>query len=373
MATISVIAAGGGDYTTIQAACDNASAGDDIEVYTGSYNENIDIDTNDGSSGNEITLKAAVGETPTITTSSGAQIFYLKGKDYWTFDFDNWVFSPTANMDFFKYTSPVGNINYGITVKNCVCSDSNIDDFFVIATNGVHVDDLTIQDCKITNFANRGVYLGSNGKFDGTLIERCWFGDFGNYGIVISTASNPDFVVTVRNCVFDQGAYAIYEANSTQNYTLNFYNNVVYSPSADGLYLASGSRSSTYNIKNNVIMDCGDYGVDDPNTSATYNIDYNCWYNNSSGDIRNESIGGNAQEGDPGFTNEAGDDFTLDGSGLADDNGVDLSGTGFSDDYAGTTRGAGGGADAWDIGAYDYVAAGGVTTRRYTLPTLGVG
>ena len=42
--TIYVDSGGGGDYTTIQAAIDNANESDTIYVYSGTYNENIVVD-----------------------------------------------------------------------------------------------------------------------------------------------------------------------------------------------------------------------------------------------------------------------------------------------------------------------------------------
>lgn len=365
MADIIVDPGGGEDYTTIQDACDNASAGDVIKVNTGTYNENVNIDTVDGTSGSRITLQANTGQTPTMSPGSGAQLFLLSGKDYWTFDFDGWVFTPTANMNFFMYTSPAGNVNVGITIKNVTSTDTNIQRWFGAITAGVHVNNLTIQDCVVKNIAVDGVFVGSNGRYDGTLIERCWFDNLNSnrYGVVFYTSGAANHTVTVRNCIFSDVGGALFDGNNNNNMTLNFYNNTTYLAAADGMYLNSGTRASTYNIKNNIFSEIGDYGIDDPNTSATYNIDYNCWYNTTTGDIRNESIGGNAQSGDPGMTAPGSDDFTLSGSGLADDTGVDLSGTGFTDDYAGTTRAQGGGSDAWDIGALDYIGV--VSTPKH--------
>lgn len=357
MATITVDAGGGGDYTTIQAGCDAATAGDTVQVNTGTYNENVDIDINDGTAGSRITLQASSGATVTMSPGSGTYVFKISGKDYWTFDFNGFVITPTANMSFFYYTSPVGNTVTNPIIKNATVTDTNIYYLVSASAGGDHVDDLVVQDCILKNCQRGLVQLGNNARWDGTVIERCYLYNFptNRHGIIIPGATAANYTVTVRNCILAKGGYGIYDYNTQNAYTLNCYNNTIYDMALDGIYLGSGTKTSTYNIKNNIIDTCDDYGIDDPNTSATYDIDYNCWNNNSTGDIRNESLGAHAQEGDPGMTDEASEDYTLDGTGLADDNGVDLSGTGFSDDYAGTTR-----SGSWDIGAYNYSA----TSRR---------
>lgn len=353
MADIIVDPGGGEDYTTIQDACDNASAGDVIKVNTGTYNENVDIDQGSGSSGNEITIQANTGQTVTMSPSSGSQIWNWQGRDYWIFDFDSWVFTPTGNMKFINYSSPAGNVNTGNVVKNATVEDSNITNFIYPQVAGVHLDSTTVQDCVVGNYSSEGIFVGNNGKYDNTLIERCWFHDYSSnrYGVVIYTASNAGFTTTVRNCIFSNGGAGIYDGNSTQNHTVNFYNNTIYNTNNDGALLNSSTRAHTYNFKNNVFHTIGDYCIDDPNTSATNNFDYNSLYSYTTGKYRNATDGSNDQDGDPGLTNPGSDDFTLDGSGNADGNGVDLSGTGFSDDYDGTTR------STWDIGAYYYEAA----------------
>jgi hypothetical protein len=363
MATITVKAAGGGDYTTLQAGCDAATAGDTIEVYNGTYNENVDIDTNSGGAGTEITLKAAAGQTPAMNLASGT-FFFRPVKNYWILDFDNWTFGPTANIAGLIDTAYSGGPQPDhVTVKNVYATDINLLRLYLNSAGGAGITNWTFQDCYFNTGGNGHVItLGNNSNHSGLLVQRCFFSGMPatRAGIVIQDKSDATaYAINIRNCIFDGGIAGIQDSNDAQNgLTLNIYNNTFYN-NTDGIYLPSVTRTTNYVIKNNIFQDAANYGIDDPNTTATYDIDYNCFYSNTTGDIRNASKGANDQDGDPGMTAPATDDFTLTGLGLAVDNGLDLSGT-FTDDYAGTTRTV-----PWDIGAYNYSAA--VTRRIFII------
>ena len=71
-ATITVNDDGGADYTKIQDAVDAASAGDFIEVWNGTYNENVDV-------GKRLTIYSRDGADVTIVEalSSGDHVFHM--------------------------------------------------------------------------------------------------------------------------------------------------------------------------------------------------------------------------------------------------------------------------------------------------------
>jgi len=84
--TLYVGGAGGGNYTTIQDAIDNASAGDTIYVYAGTYNENIVIDKQISliGEGYTSTIIDGTGDIRTVKIMADAvllQGFYLKIDD----------------------------------------------------------------------------------------------------------------------------------------------------------------------------------------------------------------------------------------------------------------------------------------------------
>ncbi|MEZ4870007.1 MAG: DUF4347 domain-containing protein [Caldilineaceae bacterium] len=75
LGTITVDAGGGGDYTTIQAAVNNASPGDEIVVNDGTYNESINLNNMGsaiGGSPGDITIRAANASLATVNGGAGA-------------------------------------------------------------------------------------------------------------------------------------------------------------------------------------------------------------------------------------------------------------------------------------------------------------
>jgi len=140
--------------------------------------------------------------------------------------------------------------------------------------------------------------------------------------------------------------------NSTYTGNTAFYlrvdaNSYFYNNTAHNSYIGFYTNTTNTLIKNNIANDCTDGFSGSFHASSDYNAS----------DIAGDAAGANSRNGADGtvtFENEGADDFHLDsGDSNATDQGVDLSGT-FSDDIDEDTR-----SGSWDIGADEYVAAGG--------------
>lgn len=88
-ATFSVIAAGGGDYTTVQACANAAGPGDTCLVSAGTYSETVTLSTT-GTVGSPITFRGDSGGAKPVVTGG----FLFTSLDYITidgFELNNWV------------------------------------------------------------------------------------------------------------------------------------------------------------------------------------------------------------------------------------------------------------------------------------------
>lgn len=91
-------------------------------------------------------------------------------------------------------------------------------------------------------------------------------------------------------------------------------NSVSWANGGDGVNIASGSGDAVV-VENNVLMSNGGYGLKNAATllaSDEFSVDYNAYYNNTSGSINGLSAGAHdvTLSGDP-FTNAAGGDYSL--------------------------------------------------------------
>lgn len=179
---------GGEDFTTISAAVAAAVDGDTIEVYDGTYNENIIVNK-------ELTITAASGNSPIVDGGSGAcfGIYKAAGLSNVTiegFEIQNatygiWIYGAGAgSTTYSSITLSDNNIHdhsqNGILVTDCTVnslsiSDNTIDSSGIaisLANNSV-VDGLSIDGNTITN-NNAGVSL-IQGVFSNVSISDCYF------------------------------------------------------------------------------------------------------------------------------------------------------------------------------------------------------
>lgn len=141
------------------------------------------------------------------------------------------------------------------------------------------------------------------------------------------------------------------------SYGNKIYNNTIYSQPSIGIEIGSFFGADSNEIKNNVMVCTSGsvvpvkvYGSDDDNNVITYNRWEGC---GAIADSGTGTTASNNTTGGSGFTNAAGDDFTLTSGSTLRDAGTDLSAT-LSTDYIGTSRPQNG---TFDIGAYEYLVS----------------
>lgn len=212
------------------------------------------------------------------------------------------------------------------------------------------------------------------------------------------SGGSPLNAVYERNYIHD--CDMSYEAISCSDswgicFGITFRNNIIDTVAAAGLRIYSGSGSYDIFIYNNTFYNCGSFGINGQ-SGTTYSVKNNAFLsNNSDGQqvslsgtptVANNAYSGSWNGGGTGnvsglaaadFGDPANGDFTVAAGSKLIDVALDLSATGFSDDYTGATR-----TGTWDIGAYERGAsAGSVTVFPDTLvgwaaqhaPTISAG
>ena len=252
---------GGADYTSIQDAIDNASDGDTIYVYNGTYYGNIVVDKS-------IDL---IGENRDTTIIDGMQS-----------DDALWIKSPSVNFsEFTVMNSSIGSWSSGIRVieKNWwnesdppdILSNITISDCFVknsccgIWTS--YANKIDIVNCKISNNSWFSIYLFDSSE---VLINNCGIHDNGekinassSYPGGIGICKDPDSwdgynwncgAVIISNCSISNNIYAgIWVPDRSTN--VNVHHNSIYDNSRYGIEVWNGK--SIVNIHDNNIFDNG--------------------------------------------------------------------------------------------------------------------
>ncbi len=202
-------ASGLNNYTTIQAAIDNASAGDTIMIWAGNYTENVLVNKT-------LTI---IGNSTTNTTIDGG-----------------------GSGDVMQITAGLVNIS-GLTMNN---SGSLIGDAGIKIDNS---DRCRIESCNLSNISN-GIYL-----------ERSWFNTIKNnnctnntYSGIYVTDGSSNNSIENNNCSGNNDGLQLIDAS---NNTIS--GNDVINNSDDGIELSSSTNNI---INNNTISNNSDDGID---------------------------------------------------------------------------------------------------------------
>jgi len=289
--------------TPIQHAINNATAGDSIYVYNGSYTENIDVGTA------HLTLQGEGRDGVTVTAVLNDDHVFEVTKDYVNISGFNvsgatgterggiYVFQKN---NFNVSNNIVSNCYYGIysfsSDNDIVCSNT----VYNCSNQGIYLaesNDCTITDCVVHNCSNsgsNGFYVQVSNDCQMTNLEAYYNFD----GIDVRQGKNN----TVSNCSsYNNVNYGFVSLKATNN---TYYNNSAYSNDKAGFYVHTSTEgifdeNSAYNntrdgfdiynnsvnndFKNNMVYDNGYNGVylhsgSDNNdlTNNTVSVNDNC-------------------------------------------------------------------------------------------------
>jgi len=231
----------------IQAAVDNANAGETICVKAGSYTENVNITTP------HLTLAGEGAGVVTVTAASSSDHVFDVTADY-------------VNISGFNATEATNSGKAGIYL-------------------GSNVDHCNISENNCSN-NNYGIYL--NFSSNNTLANNTANSNYGEwencYGIYLSSSSNNTLLNNTANSNYGENCYGIYLSSSSNN------------------TLANNTANSNYGYMDG----CGIYLMDSSNNTLTNNTansnygDYGCgiWlYSSSNNTLANNTASNNGQHG----------------------------------------------------------------------------
>ncbi|MCK4970848.1 MAG: right-handed parallel beta-helix repeat-containing protein, partial [Thermoplasmata archaeon] len=182
------------DYATIQQAVDNATAGDEVRIEAGSYNESVKV---------TIPIKlTSVGEGETVITSDEEHVLRLEGFGI-TVSFLTIVGSSDNYGIHCSYFSD--GLLKDIKVRNCTIG------MLLTATYESEIMVATIEDCSVGIMAKNGTY---SNHFDGlTLLDNQIGLEVGRTGYPIDDSDN-----LFTGCVFESNHFgAMIGPNGPEN------------------------------------------------------------------------------------------------------------------------------------------------------------
>jgi len=221
------------------------------------------------------------------------------------------------------------------------------------------MDNVTINGLEVgDNPSGDAIHSGKWDSLDSLTIKNSFIYDAGtSYGFTKADTGNIFTNLSIYNNVFLNNNYGGMYILGNASDTGNIDNNTIYYNNQTGQNSYRGGvrvlSDNPYVFTNNAVFD--NYNADFYGTEATDNGSSNNATSDSSGNSGLTGLSSSNQFTD--ISSQTDPDLSLLETADLVDAGADLSGT-FSVDIVGTSRPQG---SAWDIGAFEYVVAGGAT------------
>jgi hypothetical protein len=316
----------GKEYSSVQAAVNDASCGDTIDIYAGKYIGNVEVDVSGETctSGNYLTIRAA---EPGVTLDGNEVWYAIKiSEPYTVLDGNGYGFNITGGAMKDKYGSYNERLNGALDLESA--DYAVIDDVHITGTVGGdnsychgnkapcsvsdlwidNSDHVTIQNSTFTSrYAKYGVNVGSTSKyltfknnvvgdaayitsrfyqthnalFEKNYIYQTFSTTSGSSGFLLRDSNN----VTIRYNIFENtagkpSATLWDDANGTGAENWDFYNNIFI-----GYLSLAGSSDGSHPLtnltfKNNIFSHTSHIIVFPGWATANSNItfDHNLWY-----------------------------------------------------------------------------------------------
>jgi len=233
---------GNGNYTSIQAAIDNATAGETIRVWAGTYDEDIVVDK-------ELDIIGNGSSTTVIDGGGGDAVVDIRASKVTLSGFN--ITNGSSGIDVNSHDNTLtdnvitNNIFYGIRFdssnsNNLISGNLISDNDFGISFDSSNTDN-TISDNNISNNEYNGIQFSSSNNNNTLSGNSIW----NNYrGIVFDSSSNRN---TISGNDISISARGIYFKSSNDNNTLSG-NNI--SNSDYGISFVSSNNNNTLNGNN---------------------------------------------------------------------------------------------------------------------------